>query len=119
MRSISFAVLVLLLCTQAIQSQEIHATIYGTISTKSDSILGGVQVIIQMERCECTICENEPACDCCPGLTLTVSDQRGYYTATVPAGTYSVRINHPGYPRIFAAHNELKSGTRWKKDFKL
>jgi len=100
-------------------AQEQHATVYGTISAKNDTAVAGVQVIIQLDRCDCSACAPVDECGCCPGLTLTVSNQKGHYSLTVPPGIYSIRINHPGYPRVFLANNRLDRGMRWKKDFKL
>ncbi|MBX7152526.1 carboxypeptidase-like regulatory domain-containing protein [bacterium] len=71
--------------------QEKHATMEGVVK-QGGTPISGAQVILQLEQCDCASCANSDSCQCCPGLTLTLTDGMGHYTISVPAGTYSLRV---------------------------
>lgn len=90
--------------------QENHATVRGIVTDADGNIAAGIQAVLQLVSCDCSSCEEEGACDCCPGLTVTVTGSTGFYTLSVPPGVYGLRATIPDYGSKRYPDLDLKPG---------
>ncbi|MCB0834935.1 MAG: carboxypeptidase regulatory-like domain-containing protein [Bacteroidetes bacterium] len=91
-------------------AEEKHATVEGKVSYLNGAAAAGVQVILQLEQCDCASCTDPAGCTCCPGLTLTLTSTEGWYTISVPAGTYSMKVKAQSGKPYREQGIELKQG---------
>lgn len=98
--------------------QEKHATMEGMV-TQGGIPVSGAQIILQLEQCDCASCSDPDSCQCCPGLTLTLTDGMGHYTISVPPGTYSLRVKLAERQPYRLSNLELKAGDAIHRNFDL
>lgn len=89
------------------------------VVTQAGVPASGVQVILQLEQCDCASCVNPDSCQCCPGLTLTLTDGMGHYIISVPPGRYSLRVKLAERQPFRVSNLELKAGDVMRRDFDL
>lgn len=66
------------------------ATVQGYVAKEGGATQPNVEVTLKLKSCKCTSCPDPKKCDCCPDQMKVRTDDNGFFTFSVYAGTYSL-----------------------------
>ena len=65
-------------------------TVQGYVVKESGEARPHVEVTLKLKSCNCKSCPDPKKCDCCPDQLKVQTDETGFFTFSVYAGTYSL-----------------------------
>jgi hypothetical protein len=71
--------------------EESKATVQGYVAKESGATQPKVEVTLKLKSCKCKSCPEPKKCDCCPDQMKAQTDDTGFFTFSIYAGTYSLQ----------------------------